>query len=662
MYKRSVLLIVLVLIAPMAGAFPRVKAEARTIVVPDDCSTISLAVEKAMSGDTIFVKAGTYTERIVIDKALSLRGENKETTIINGDNGGTVILVRHDNVEVTGFSVIYDETANSPVPYWMWSTRLIGVHLLSASHCNIWGNKISDCGAGIWLYDAHENQVADNSICRCDYGIRTENSQGNTMAGNSVYSNWGGLSLLSSTANKLRNNVLSGNVRNFAVAGSETAAYVNDVDTSNSVNGKPIYYWIALADQTVPSDAGCVVLMNCRNITVRDLSLSKVQDAILLVHCWNSIVTGNTITECNSGVRLLNSTYDNIFGNSIESSIGVNAVANGTRVHDNVVKSGGTGILAEGNYNTIAGNTVDAGTIGAGDKIIRCQGSYNNISQNTLNGQTYVGVLLEGSHNLFVENTVKYGGLRVQGDTNLIAKNKIVYESINVMGGPENVICGNTILNGYDLGVSGQHDTYYANHVETNGLGARIGGTEANVHDNLLFHNNFIISTRTGPVWGVNRANSWDNGSEGNYWSDYAGTDANADGIGDAPYSIMSETLDETIRAAVPVEIGQDHYPLMAPYDISAVNPELSPLEIPQWTYEEVSSSPNPEEPIIEPSSPPKEEPTPSSKEPDVNQEPEAEPNENGAFPPAGIIIVVGMIMVGAGSLIYRTGRRGRTR
>jgi hypothetical protein len=44
--------------------------------------------------------------------------------------------------------------------------------------------------------------------------------------------------------------------------------------------------------------------------------------------------------------------------------------------------------------------------------------------------------------------------------------------------------------------------------------------------------------------------NSWDNGVEGNYWSDYHGADANRDGIGDTPYLI-----DET---------NKDNYPLMA--------------------------------------------------------------------------------------------------
>jgi nitrous oxidase accessory protein NosD len=51
-------------------------------------------------------------------------------------------------------------------------------------------------------------------------------------------------------------------------------------------------------------------------------------------------------------------------------------------------------------------------------------------------------------------------------------------------------------------------------------------------------------------------ANIWDGGypSGGNFWSDYNGTDANHDGIGDTPYIIDANNT--------------DHYPLMVRYVI----------------------------------------------------------------------------------------------
>ncbi|UCE16078.1 MAG: hypothetical protein JSV12_00190 [Candidatus Bathyarchaeota archaeon] len=54
------------------------EAEPVTIIVPDDYAKIQWAVGNASDGDTIFVKNGTYYEQMVVNKTLSLIGENKK--------------------------------------------------------------------------------------------------------------------------------------------------------------------------------------------------------------------------------------------------------------------------------------------------------------------------------------------------------------------------------------------------------------------------------------------------------------------------------------------------------------------------------------------------------------------------------------------------------
>ena len=68
---------------------------------------------------------------------------------------------------------------------------------------------------------------------------------------------------------------------------------------------------------------------------------------------------------------------------------------------------------------------------------------------------------------------------------------------------------------------------------------------------NEIFHNNFMDNYYQAVIYD-NSVNAWDNGCEGNYWSDYNGTDSNGDCIGDTPYVIDADNMDS--------------YPLMNPF------------------------------------------------------------------------------------------------
>jgi nitrous oxidase accessory protein len=84
MGKTATLLLVLVLFVTCVFTFVPVKGEYGTIVVPDDYATLSLAIQNAGEGDTVFVKKGTYQEEtITINKSISLIGEGVNETILS---------------------------------------------------------------------------------------------------------------------------------------------------------------------------------------------------------------------------------------------------------------------------------------------------------------------------------------------------------------------------------------------------------------------------------------------------------------------------------------------------------------------------------------------------------------------------------------------------
>jgi len=103
----------------------------RKITVPKDYPTIQAAVNAASPEDTIFVYNGTYKEHVVVDKALTLIGQNKSTTIIDGNGIGTPLTITAQNVTVTGFTIKSGPTKPPSPP-------------LSGIHINSTGNTISD--------------------------------------------------------------------------------------------------------------------------------------------------------------------------------------------------------------------------------------------------------------------------------------------------------------------------------------------------------------------------------------------------------------------------------------------------------------------------------------------------------------------------------------
>jgi parallel beta-helix repeat protein len=567
------------LFASSLSAFTQVTHASRTLYVPEEYPTINQALGNATDGDTIIVASGTYNERLTIDKAITLKGAGNGSTTINGNDDGTVILIQHDSVEVSDFNITYDETANYPKSIWMWSTRLAGIHLLNVKGCSIHDNNIQDCGGGIWLYGSSQNRITNNYLYRNNYGIRVDSSNFNTFQNNSAVGNWAGFSLFSSVKNLLYANSMSNNSENMAVTG-DNPSFINYVDSSNTVDSKPVYYWIGKSHETVPSDGGYVVLLDCTDITVDGLNLSKNHDGIVIVNCLNINVSNNIISGTNGGIITTNSEGGYITGNNVNSSTAIDLNGNGYYISGNNLTATHTGVGTKGNYNTITANTVNSITPSAWYcNMVDCEGTYNTITDNWLNGTSYVFSLVEGSNNIFYQNTMlNCYQINVNSSNSIIAKNNVT--AITVTGGSDSIICGNRITSGLGLCIGGHNNQFYGNELLNNYAEVEFYGNEEACSGNVLYNNNFISNSIDVQNLGKNRANFWNKGVKGNYWSSYTGSDSNGDGVGDSPYIIMSEAADDAQRKLVPIETGRDNYPLIALFDVSSVT-----VDLPSWVY-----------------------------------------------------------------------------
>jgi len=136
------------------------KVEKATIFDSKSGGYIQDLIDNASDGDTINIPSGIYYENIVIDKSISLIGEDKETTIIDGGSNVTVIRIVSNKVTVSGFTIqngddgveLYRSNRNSIKGNTIISNKENGINIMGSALNIISGNNINSNNAtGIFL-------------------------------------------------------------------------------------------------------------------------------------------------------------------------------------------------------------------------------------------------------------------------------------------------------------------------------------------------------------------------------------------------------------------------------------------------------------------------------------------------------------------------------
>jgi len=242
---------------------------ATTLTVDDnggaDFTSIKTAVSVSIPGDTIYVRAGTYVEKVHVHKRLTLEGEGADVVTVTAESAsGSVFRVGSDHVKISGFTVT-------------GATDHDGSGIcLYADHCNISGNNVSN-------------------NCR---GICIEHSSDNTLA----------------------NNTMSENIYDFGVFGDNLSHYTQNIDTSNTVDGKPIYYWVGQQNAQIPGDAGFVGVVNSTNITVKDVVLVNNMQGVLFAYAENSRIENVSTSENEYGIYLSSSSDNTLTDNTMSEN------------------------------------------------------------------------------------------------------------------------------------------------------------------------------------------------------------------------------------------------------------------------------------------------------------------------------------------------------
>lgn len=207
-----------------------VKSTSNIIHVPEDFSEIQEAVNNANPGDTIFVHKGrTYYENVVITKSISLIGEEKESTIIDGSGRESVLFIKGvDNVIVKGFTI-----RNSGA--FLYNSS--GILIERSSGSIITENIISDNYNGISLFYSSNNLICYNNIQNSYEGIILWGSFNNLIKNNTISSNFDGIFLYSSQNNTfLVNAILNNSCGIYIVLSSNNIIYHNNFENTVQVS------------------------------------------------------------------------------------------------------------------------------------------------------------------------------------------------------------------------------------------------------------------------------------------------------------------------------------------------------------------------------------------------------------------------------------------
>jgi len=477
------------------------------------------------------------------------------------------VTVRDLYLTNNGVGALLVESESCTIKNCTFTNNLMGISLntnnVSLSNCTVSGNY-----HGV-LMTGHVNTVAKNTIVnntvrhtpymwpsRWPQGLDLGNlpflldmltmfsgglymfqAANCTITENNVEANENGILLYSCSFNTFRNNTMTNNLCNFGLDPSgnfippewsynppnspQISPYLrNDIDTSNIINGKPIYYWISRHDEAVPLDAGYAALVNCSDVVLENLVLRDNYQGALLVFVNNTIVRNNTISKTRYAVDIrdqLFKSYNNTVtaNNLTENGTGVTCwlTANCT-VANNVLTSNLFGILAASN-NTIAENEIgDHRQPPPDDWILGLYPPYFNYewwrawaTQEAI-PDGVGGIFLVGQHTLMRGNNLQNNSIG------------LILGSFEMRAGSQNTIRGNSF--------------------EENTNGILLLSP-----NNTVFHNNFINNSHHvyinpnlyGRVPEEFFLNEWDNGAEGNFWDDYSGIDADQDAIGDTEYT-----------------------------------------------------------------------------------------------------------------------------
>lgn len=286
--------------------------------------SIGDALSSASDGDTIYLKPGTYSESLIVNKTVNITGQ--ESAIIDGEiriladdvalsginiiSGGIVIESNGSRIEgcnvsgCTGSGMLITGSGNSIINCSITRNSRVGIEIWGTNNTVRWNriNANEDCGIIVY---GDGNVIESNALLENIHdGMEIEGS-GNMISRNNVSMSHGaGIEILNmSSGNVIESNDIYGN----GECGIEVIeSYENNI-SGNSLNGNGF---------------GIKTEHATNNLISSNIVISSIKDGILISdesRC-NTVHRNNASSNHGAGIRIKGSKDNMVIGNSVHSN------------------------------------------------------------------------------------------------------------------------------------------------------------------------------------------------------------------------------------------------------------------------------------------------------------------------------------------------------
>jgi len=297
-------------------------------------TTIQSAIDAATAGDTVYVKNGTYTENLTINKKLSLEAESNVNTIITAAAAGTIVNITSAEVGVNNFNITSGRADTSQIISG-------GANYLTVTNCKI--HDITNTSGITGISGRSYFKVSNNEI----YNLVASPT---TLVW--VINCWGGHMYI---------NITNNNIHDTTAKTNGLAVSSGAISFSNGSGTTQYHYpdWNVVSGNTISNVSGFGVLASygpiytyyvifennyIHNVTNDGIRLSNASDNHNIIR-YNTFDT--TATYPGAGWNAINVSgsnnqiYGNVFKDTLYSPIGFGGTSHNNTMCQNIFVNSG---------------------------------------------------------------------------------------------------------------------------------------------------------------------------------------------------------------------------------------------------------------------------------------------------------------------------------